>query len=56
MKSKKAHKNCQGCANCVYICEGDYYCNEEDCIILTDFTNPTEDYFKCNGERWESND
>lgn len=55
-KNKKQRRNCQNCANCLYICEGDYYCNEKDCIVLTDFTSPTEDYFKCKGERWEAND
>lgn len=53
-KSKRQIKDCQNCANCIYICEGDYYCDEANAIILTDFTNPTEHYFKCKGERWES--
>lgn len=55
-KTKKRRRNCHHCANCIYIGEGDFYCDQKECIVLTDFTSPTEDYFKCKGERWERND
>lgn len=55
-KPKKKRRNCNHCANRIYIGDGNFYCTEKECMVLTDFTNPTENFFKCKGERWESND
>ena len=56
MSKKMERKICQHCTNSIYIGEGDYYCDEEECIVLTDFLFPTENFLKCKGERFESDD
>lgn len=53
MSKKDKKPCCENCANCIYICEGDYYCDEEEVIVLYDFSTPTKHYLKCNGEKFE---
>lgn len=34
------------CDNCLYICEGDFFCDKFNALVVSDWT-PTEDYMKC---------
>ena len=49
---------CDTCANCLYICEGDYVCEvemEQDTTTLEPIKEehtPTEHYFWCGGKHW----
>ena len=42
-------KRCENCQHCEYIGEGDYYCDCTQSIVITDFTDSTEDYLGCHG-------
>lgn len=48
-------RGCHNCANCTYIGEGDYFCNEvaTPAIVITGFSAPTDDYYACEGKRWK---
>lgn len=41
---------CNGCSNCFYVCEGDFFCtrndNKEPLIIISDWI-PTKNYCWC---------
>ena len=50
-----SNAGCESCSHCIYICEGDYYCDEEGCIVLTDHATPTDEYLQCDGEKFEEN-
>lgn len=47
-------KGCHNCANCTYIGEGDYFCDEvTPTVVITGFSVPTGSYNACNGKRWK---
>ena len=47
-------KGCHNCANCTYIGEGDYFCDEiTPAVVITGFSAPTEDFFACEGRSWK---
>ena len=49
-----SEKGCHNCANCTYVGEGDYFCDEETpSIVITGFSVPTGKYLICNGRRWK---
>lgn len=45
---------CDTCAFCLYIGEGDYLCDELECIVKEDFS-PNDNYFCCGGEAYIRN-
>lgn len=54
-KSKKQDDSkiimsCHECEHCEYVGEGDYVCDQDYSIVLTDWNTPTEDYLHCEGE------
>lgn len=51
MSKKKTPKICNTCDNCVYICEGDFICDEHQVLVMEDFT-PTDEFCCCNGCDW----
>ena len=51
-KNKHENKDCIDCANCIYICEGDYWCNEENIIVMEEHS-PSDNYNYCNGRSFE---
>ena len=53
---KKECKDCTSCINCQYICEGDFICDVGEPVLIMDEFTPTEFYFHCNGEDYESGD
>lgn len=46
-------ESCFNCDHCLYICEGDYICDLDNSLIIEDFSDPTEDFFFCDGEGWD---
>ena len=54
--TSKCEACCHTCANSLYIGEGDYYCDQVDEIVLTDFAEPTEHYLACKGNKYEADD
>lgn len=49
-----SEKGCHNCANCIYVGEGDYFCDEATpAIVITGFSAPTDQYLNCNGRRWK---
>lgn len=52
-EKQKLIKVCATCEHCVYICEGDYLCEETNHIVYTDYGSPTKYNFKCKGKRWK---
>lgn len=55
-KNKRRMVECQNCASCCPIGEGDHICSaaesEEDSLIIEDYM-PTESYCWCNGSKYE---
>ena len=49
-------KCCENCEHCDYICEGDYYCDAIQEIVITDFTESTDDYMGCHGKHYKEKD
>lgn len=45
--------NCYECENCVYIGDGGSACMEDYGKIVLEDHEPTEDFYWCNGERFE---
>ena len=48
----KKPKCCDTCDNCVYIGEGDYFCDENMVIVKEDHV-PNENYNYCNECDWK---
>lgn len=47
-------KGCHNCANCAYVDDGNYICNEgTPTVVITGFSAPTERFFACAGRRWK---
>lgn len=47
-------RGCHNCANCIYVGEGDYLCNDgKPETVITEFSAPTEYFFACEGWRWK---
>ena len=52
-------KTCDMCINCIYVEQGDMYCDltvdakNYDVKFVYDNYNPTEDYMWCNGKHFE---
>lgn len=44
--------SCFDCDNANYICEGDFLCDIDDTVVISDWV-PTKDYFKCSGRHYE---
>lgn len=61
MKRRKRQRCCETCANLIPIDEGDHICSEvmadsgEPAIMPVSDYMPTDEYFKCGGEKWEEN-
>ena len=57
MSKRKRNQNkcCETCDNLVAIGEGDHICYECGAMPIMPICEyqPTEDYFKCGGKRWE---
>lgn len=51
-KISKDKKICQHCEHCLAIGEGDFYCDEEDVVVISDYT-PLENYLYCNGKNFK---
>lgn len=51
-KNSKFQKRCENCGNCLYICEGDYLCDEMGEVVISDYNEPTSDYMACDGKEW----
>ena len=47
--------NCETCINMIAIGGGDHICLECDDkpILITDDYEPTDDYYKCGGDKYE---
>lgn len=49
----KRNVTCEQCANCMYVENGDMYCDEhEEFAYVYDEFCPTEDYMWCNGKKF----
>lgn len=46
-------KCCHNCANCIYLGEGDYFCSENDVIVMEEHC-PNDNYNYCNECDWEA--
>ncbi len=53
MKSKRGNQSCDcfNCGNCMYLGDGDYLCDAETAIVVSDFI-PSEDFLCCGGKRY----
>ena len=51
---KRCNKCCEECANFTPIGEGDHICIADDPVLILDDYCPTENYFYCNGSKFES--
>ena len=49
MAKAKLTKNCDNCANCICIGDGDYFC---DTVWVKEEHLPTDNYFWCEGREW----
>lgn len=49
----KTTRICNECVNCVYIGEGDSICDENNEIVLEDWT-PADDFLWCDGKLFKS--
>lgn len=45
-------ETCETCEHCIYIGDGDFLCDECNCIVKEDFS-PNDDYFCCGGKCYE---
>ena len=54
MRNKVKKICCENCSECVYICEGDFICTDDNFenpeIVLTDFSVPTDEYMRCKNK------
>lgn len=42
--------NCYECDNAVYCCEGDFFCDKVEALVIDDF-EPTESFGGCENEK-----
>lgn len=49
---REEQSNCFKCALCLYIGETDFLCEAENKIVLTDFNEPTEEFYCCKGKEF----
>ena len=53
-KSKKEFRDCNNCAEKLYVGDGDNICGENPTmLVIEDFGCPAEDYLWCDGDLWK---
>ena len=53
-KKKNVCKCCETCDYLVPIGDGDFLCEHNLIMVVSDYT-PTENYFCCGGGKWQEN-